>query len=215
MDNFKKYIFLLMEENKKINLTSYRSESEIFTKLIRPSVNLGTVLALPSQARIIDIGSGPGIPGIPLAIQLQENAVVLVESIKKKAEFLEKVRVDLDLRNLKIISARAEVLGKHPDFRGCFDISVCRAIGGLGVSLELLAPFCMIGGKVIIFRGMNEKVVPAYEEIKSELGLEFSDILKDIYEGKVWIFNKTGETKGSYPRKPGIPEKRERFIKEE
>ncbi|MDD3625969.1 MAG: 16S rRNA (guanine(527)-N(7))-methyltransferase RsmG [bacterium] len=213
MNHFEKYSSLLLEESKKISLTGYKSRAEIFEKLINPSIKLSAIFKLNSGARIIDVGSGIGIPGIPMAIEMKEMEIYLVESIKKKIDFLNKAKSVLSLNNIEIITGRAEEFGRKEEFREQFDISVCRAIGGLGVSLELLSPFCMVGGKVMVFRGNNEKGHPDFKLIEEELGLKFQEILTDIYEGKVWIFNKIDKIDDKYPRKPGIPEKRERFIK--
>ena len=202
----------VLKINEKLNLTACRTKDVFIEKLVSPSIKVIESLETKEGDKIIDIGSGAGIPGIPMAIELEKCNIILVESVKKKSSFLKKARENLNIENLEIINQRAELLGQDNNYREKFNFAVSRAIGGFGVTLELLAPFVKIDGAVVMFRGTNEAFKPNLKEIKAELGLHLERKLNSIFDGVVWIFRKISTTDSEYPRRVGLPAQREKFI---
>ena len=143
-----------------------------------PSDTVSAFLTNIDGNKIIDIGSGAGIPGIPMAIELEKCNVTLVESVKKKSTFLNNARENLNLENLEIINQRAELLGQDRNYREKFNFAVSRALGGFGTTLELLAPFVKVDGATVIFRGTNEKYKLNLNEIKKDTEVTHGEIKK-------------------------------------
>ncbi len=207
-----RYVEFVLKINKELNLTACRTKDVFIERLVEPSIKVIESLEIEDGNKIIDIGSGAGIPGIPMAIELEKCNVTLVESVKKKSTFLNNARENLSLENLEVINQRAELLGQDSNYREKFDFAVSRALGGFGATFELLAPFVKVNGAAVIFRGTNEKYKLNLNEIKKELGLHLERKLNSIFDGVVWIFKKIAPTDSTYPRRVGFPAKREMFI---
>lgn len=213
MDKIKDYCKLVLEVNKNINLTSYKTEEEFFNKLVKPSIAVLPELSLDKNTETIDIGSGSGIPGIPIAINHPETPVTLVESSQKKAAFLRFFKNALELDNLDVIDARAETLGQLPAYREQFQYATARALGTLSATLEMLGPLVRIGGNLVLFRGEREKFPVDDQKIKEELGLVIEKIEERYYRGKVWFISKIKPSNPKYPRRIGVPGKKDTFIR--
>jgi len=125
------YVALLREWNVRINLVSRRDEEHIWTAHILHSLSLLFHLGIPGSTRLLDMGSGGGLPGIPLAIARPDMTVVLLDSIAKKMRAVEDIIRRLNLGNASVICARAEDAARRPDCAGAFDCVVARAVGPL------------------------------------------------------------------------------------
>ena len=195
--------------NYPANLTNFRSYRDFFLYAVIDSIlplshiNIGR--------KVLDIGSGGGIPAIPLAIIYEKKDFTLVESSRKKAHALAFFVKELGLRNINIINTRVENLGRI--YFEKFDTAILRAVARADVSLEYSAPYVKVMGKVILFKGKSylddEKV---YAQKACEiLGLIEKKVIKYNIEDKerlLVIYKKKGKTPKGFPRKPGIPEKR-------
>src|SRR5439155_1647997 len=146
---FDRYSSLLRERNEVVNLTAIVDPAEIATKHFLDSLTLLLVRTPAPAARLIDVGTGAGFPGVPLAIARGDVRVTLVESVGKKVRFLEELIVALELANVTIIQARAEDLARDPAHRERHDVAVVRALPVLATNLELLLPFCRVGGDAV------------------------------------------------------------------
>ena len=207
---FEQYKDLLIQWNKKFNLTAITDENDIIIRHFLDS--LSVALAMDDNkkgASLIDIGSGAGFPGLPLKIMLDELDVILMDSVGKKVSFLQEVINILGLKNVTAINSRAEDLAKLPDYREKFDFATARAVSRLSVIAEYCLPFVKIGGKFI-----SMKLSDAKEEINeakaaiSALGGEISEVItveipfSDITHSLI-VIDKTSHAPLKYPRKAG------------
>jgi len=122
---------LLLNWNKKINLISRRDEENFWTSHLLHSVSILFRLRFPQQASVIDLGTGGGLPGIPLKILLPEISITLLDSTQKKIQAVQDILDSLSIKNASAIWGRAEDLGKRTDHRGLYDIVVARAVAPL------------------------------------------------------------------------------------
>jgi len=210
IDKIFEYLELVYEKNKVINLIGTKEKEEIFIKHILDSLSIFNIELLREDKlkgkKIIDIGTGGGLPGILLAIFLPESEIYLLDKSKKKTIFLRETTEALELKNTIIITDRAEELSRKAGFREKFDIVIARAVARFSILLELSVPFCNIHGKIIFYK--SKKV---FEEIKehsetiSKLGGEFKKLydveVPDLERFRTFlILNKVKRTPLKYPR---------------
>lgn len=195
-----KYISLVLKENEKINLTAITDIDEFRVKHIEDSLKPSLVFDFNNKA-IMDLGSGAGFPGIPLAINFPSSKFVLVEPITKRANFLNKVKEELDLKNVEVLNSRIEDLNK--DYK--YDVIVSRAVKELRILLELSIPYLKVGGTLIAYKG--PKVEEEIEESTNALNLLNAQIYQkqelnlDKKFSRVNLFiRKLSETDKKYPR---------------
>ena len=211
IEQFNIYMQLLLEWNEKINLTAITDENEIILKHFVDSL---TVLKyIGEDDKIIDVGTGAGFPGIPIAIMMPNTKITLLDSLNKRINFLNEVINKLDLKNVETIHNRSEDCGKNEKYREKYDIAIARAVANLSTLSEYLLPFVSIGGKMICMKGsdIEQEVINAKKAIKilgakidliEDFNLPGSDIKRNII-----ITKKINKTPGIYPRKAGTPGK--------
>lgn len=205
------FMNLLLEWNEKINLTAITNESEIITKHFVDSLTINKYIK--ENAKLIDIGTGAGFPGIPLAIMRKDLDIVLVDSLNKRVQFLNEVINKLKLQNVIAIHARAEDLGSQKEYREKFDIATSRAVANMSTLSEYLLPLVKINSKAIFMKG--SEIEEEFEKSKSAIKilggkleeregflLPNSDMKRNII-----IVKKTSQTPLKYPRKQGKPSK--------
>ncbi|HWS84991.1 MAG TPA: 16S rRNA (guanine(527)-N(7))-methyltransferase RsmG [Ktedonobacteraceae bacterium] len=139
----------LLDWNTRINLTAITDPQDVLLKHFLDSLSLLKVYTNP-EARLLDIGSGAGFPGLPLKIVRPQWHVTLLEATGKKTLFLRHMVETLQLRDAEIIHGRAEELAHKREYRATFDIVTARAVSALPTLLEYCAPYCRVGG-VIVF----------------------------------------------------------------
>ena len=160
IDKFDRFCEILLKENAKFNLTAIKTPNEVRLKHFVDS--LMAVEFIKDGAKLIDIGSGAGLPGLALAIAKPELSVLSVEATGKKTRFQEMIIDALDIKNAKVIHARAEALSCHKKYRETFDIATARAVANMAVLAELAIPFVKIGGKMLAWKSAK-----AADEIKN------------------------------------------------
>jgi 16S rRNA (guanine527-N7)-methyltransferase len=212
-EKFEKYKNLLKEWNQKINITAINDDEEIYIKHFLDSVIILDKNMENEKKRIIDIGTGGGFPGVPLKISNSNYEVTLLDSLKKRIDFLSIVIKELDLKDMHLIHGRAEDFGQDKNYREEYDICVSRAVAQLNVLSELCIPFVKVGGYFAAYKSENiaeeinssksaiAKLGGKITEVK-EIKLPGSDIVR-----KIVIIEKIKNTDKIYPRKAGKPSK--------
>ena len=161
-----RYLDLLLAANEKMNLTRIETRDAAEVGHIADSLTLLPYLP-PEPHRLADLGSGGGVPGIPLAIARPDVTVMLIESTQKKAAFLKETAAELGLKNVSVSSWRAEDVG-NSNSRETFDIVTARAVGALNFLVEWGLPLAKTGGKVLAMKGprIAEELPAAAKAIK-------------------------------------------------
>lgn len=213
-DNLYKYMNYLLQENMKYNLTAIDDPGEVINKHFFDSLIFFTKCNPEKGTKVIDIGTGAGFPGLVLKLYRPDLDIILVDSLKKRVNFLNDLINDLNLAGIEALHARAEELGNNEFYREQFKLSVSRAVASINILSEYTIPFLHKGGSSIYFKG------PDYLEESNE-GLEALEILggklKEVYkvnvpgvEGERYLVEvtKVEITPAKYPRRPGMPKKR-------
>lgn len=211
LNKFYKYMNLLIEWNKKINLTAIVKPEEIILKHFIDSLTINSYI--DEKQKLVDVGTGAGFPGIPIKIYRPDLKVVLVDSLNKRINFLNEVIEKLELRNIETVHSRIEDFGKNNKYRESFDIVTARAVANLSVLSEYLLPLANIGGKCICMKGneISEECDNGKKAIDilggkilniDSFKLPYSDISRNII-----VLQKTNKTPSKYPRKAGMPNK--------
>lgn len=204
LDRFDKYAQLLIEWNKKINLTAITEPDEIVHKHFIDSLMLFNSIEINDDTRIIDVGTGAGLPGVALLIANPKFEVTLLDGTKKKLNVIENILSELGL-SATIVHSRAEEAGKLPQYREQFDVVTARAVSNLRDLSEYCLPFAKVGGVFAPLKatGVNEDLENAKGAIKT-LGGEFCKIQEFMLEGcgerNIIIIKKISQTSPKYPR---------------
>lgn len=212
-EKFHRYYELLIDWNKKINLTAITEEDDVALKHFIDSLNSNSRNLIKDGMNIIDIGTGAGFPGLPLKINQPSINLTLVDSLNKRITFLNNVINELKLKNVITIHSRAEDLGNNKDFREKFDICVSRAVANLATLSELCLPFVKCGGYFISLKG--PKAPEELENAKNAIsllggkicGIDNYNISDTELNHNVIIIKKVSQTPTKYPRKAPKPVK--------
>lgn len=211
---FSSYLDLIVEANQRFNLTAIRDRQEMWHRHIEESVALARWMSihalLADGERLIDIGSGAGVPGIPLAILKPRVAVTLLEATAKKAAFLRHCLEALGLQHVRVVHDRAETAAHLPELRARFDVAVARAVAPLPVLVELALPFLHRGGTLVALKG-RQAATEARQALAaigicgggSPLIAPFIDDPAD--ERRLIVVSKRSTTPRELPRRPGLP----------
>lgn len=163
---------------------------------------------LGTAVRVVDVGSGSGLPGLPLKIARPDLAVTLVEADQSKAAFLVQACAALGLRDVEVIARRAEDVGRDPQYREVFDVAVARALAPMPVLVELCLPLVRVGGRLLAQKTKAEDVDAARHAI-ALLGGSLVGVTAAPsgvrQKGTVVIVDKVRPTPDAYPRRPGVP----------
>lgn len=205
-DKFIAYYRLLLEWNEKVNLTAIVQPLEVVQKHFADS--LAALPFLPQGARIADIGTGAGFPGVPLLIVRPDLRVTLCDSLQKRVKFLELLCGELGLQ-ANCIHARAEDLGKSPEHRESYDVALTRAVAGLPTLLEITLPLVKVGGKSICYKGEIKEELQTAEKALHLLHATAQVEAVPAQWGmrNLIICTKNAPTEKKYPRKAGTPGK--------
>lgn len=206
-----KYLEQLMVVNQHTNLTAIRDVDEAWDRHILESFSLLRFLAA-GDLKLADLGSGGGLPGIPLALGRPDIQITLVESVKKKAAFLRQMGQLLDMSNLQVLDCRIEDVGRNEHERGMYDVVTARALGSMAELVELALPLLKEGGRLLAVKGRQAKeeidrAAPALKMLNGTI--ESVDVLPVESNDSVLVtVRKTGATPDRYPRRNGLPKKR-------
>lgn len=211
---FQRYEQLLMEWNARFNLTAVRDVEGVRTKHFLDSLTCMLAWRESVPARLIDVGTGAGFPGIPIKIILPAMQLTLVESVGKKADFCRLVVEELGLEKVQVVQARAEELGQQAVHREQYDWAVARAVANLPVLVEYLLPLVRVGGSVLAQKGEAGPVEAQQAERAIKLlggrlrqlkPVQLPGIAEDRY---LVIIDKIAGTPPQYPRRVGLAAKK-------
>jgi 16S rRNA (guanine527-N7)-methyltransferase len=208
----------LREGNRRVNLTRITDPAEIETRHFLDSLSAAMPvldrLRANAPLRLVDVGSGGGMPGLPLKIAFPQLRVTLVESIGKKAAFLRQTVAELGLRDVEVVAERAEAAARDPEHRDAYDWATARAVGSLPVVIELCAPFLAPGGLLVAQRSGDldtelDLAAPAFKALRLWSRVPIWIDLPGLEGGKrgLIVGEKYASTPEAYPRRPGLPRK--------
>lgn len=201
-ETFYDYYTLLMQWNDRTNLTAITDYESAIHKHYLDSCSAIKFELFEDSETIIDIGSGAGFPGIPLAIMMPQKQVTLLEARVKKTEFLQTAIHKLELDNCNVINGRAEEVAHNTEYREKFDIAVSRAVSDMPVLCEYSLPFIRIVGTLIAYRGKsnNEMDINALKDL-GVAGYECIDARIEGMEHYLLVVKKNSMTNNIYPRR--------------
>lgn len=199
----------LLEEGSRRGVTALKTEESIERDLLWDS--LAGLASLPSSGRVIDIGTGGGVPGLVLAIVRPDLAFTLTDSARRKTAWVQECVELLGLPNVTVVTSRLELLGRDPQARERFDAVTAKALASLAVLVELALPLLKVGGKLIAYKGPafdqeRQQAEKALRLLRGEITqvreLELADKAYRLVE-----VVKRAPTGSRYPRRDGLPQK--------
>ncbi len=196
------YAALVLAANRRVNLTGAKTAAA-FAEHIADALTLRDQVVSP----LVDVGSGNGVPGIPLALATGAR-VALVEPIKKRAAFLSSAAAALGI-DAVVVAERAEDAARNPDYRERFMTATARAVASGATVAELTVPFLAVGGRALLQRGpLTDVERDAVADAALVLGAECLDVRPAAGDRVVVVLEKRSATGPRFPRKNGIPAKR-------
>lgn len=211
LNQFSAFLVLLQEWNTRMNLTAITEPSDIVVKHFLNALTLLAAEPIEKGARVIDVGTGAGVPGIPLAIARPDVSCTLMDSLQKRIGFLEHVVRELGLTNVTAVHARAEELGHDKAHREQYDVAVARSVARLPVLAEYCVPFVKVGGRCIAYKATNaqEDATAALGKLGAKIRATHAVTIpnSEITHALI-VIHKTSPTPANYPRRPGTPKKK-------
>lgn len=211
VDQMVRYLTLLARWSRRARLTAISHPPAAARAHVADSL-LCLRAGIPQGCAVVDVGSGAGLPGIPLAIARPDLSVTLVEPAERRAAFLEIACAELGLR-AEVVPEPAERVGRSARFREAFEVAVARAVAPLAVLAELVMPLVRQGGKAVLLKGPG-----AWEEVRRSQGALAAvgggspQLMEAALPGGparvVVVVPKVAPTPPQYPRRPGVPRRR-------
>lgn len=204
---------MLIEKNKVMNLTAITDFDEVLIKHFADSISICQVLDNDKVSNAIDLGTGAGFPGIPLAIMFPNIQFTLMDSLNKRILFLQEVVDALHLTNVSLVHGRAEEAGRNKLYREQFDLCVSRAVANIATLSEYCLPFVKVGGQFISYKSGDVKEEidnsgSAINRLGGDIADSFFFTLPDTDINRSFILiDKVKNTPKAYPRKAGTPSK--------
>lgn len=212
LEKFQIYFDLLIETNKIMNLTTITEEQDVVNKHFIDSIALVNYINL-NGGRVIDVGTGAGFPGIPLAIIYNDADFTLMDSLNKRIKFLDQVIKECKMDNVVTVHSRAEDLGHNEKYREKYDYCLSRAVANISVLLEYCIPFIKTGGKFISYKSEKaedeiKQSINAQQKLGCKLIQSYGFYLPETdISRKFYIFEKNKKLAKFYPRQAGKPKK--------
>ena len=201
----------LVEKNKVMNLTGITEFQEVLVKHFLDSLACVKAVDMKKVTTVMDIGTGAGFPGVPLKIAFPHLEACLLDSLKKRVNFLEETFALLKLQNITAIHGRAEEFAKNKSYRETYDLCVSRAVSNLATLSEYCLPYVKVGGKFISYKsGTVQEEAEQAEKAVRILGGKIQDVVyfnlpDSELKRSLVVIEKIKPTPGKYPRKAGTP----------
>lgn len=203
-----RYAAALIEATKTVNLTAITDPRDVAVKHFLDSFTAYAARPWSGHERVVDVGSGAGFPGLALRIALPGITVTAVESTGKKARAIEAFRDALGLERVSVEPSRAEDLARVAAHRERYDVATARALGTLGLCVELLFPFLRVGGDAVVWKGRIDAELPGAKKALHSLGGEIVAVVPTSSLGvgdelpgrQLVVMRKTRATLDKYPR---------------
>jgi 16S rRNA (guanine527-N7)-methyltransferase len=178
----KEYVNYLTEWNSNVNLISRKDLANIWSNHILHSASVLFSLTIPEGIRMVDVGTGGGLPGIPLSILLQSIRITLVDSIQKKSKAVADIVSRLGLKNVSVVNDRAESLGSQREFQSAFDIVIARAVAPLSELVSLSLPLCKKSSGLMseVHHGLDSSAI----KLPYLIAMKGGDVTNEIAEAK-------------------------------
>ena len=208
------YYALLIDWNRKMNLTAITEPREVAIKHVADSLSAFDPAIFTAGVRVIDVGTGAGFPGLVLKIYFPSMELVLLDALQKRVKFLETVVAALGLSGVACVHGRAEEAARQKHWRENFDLAIARAVARLAVLAEYTLPFVRVGGAALALKGARyaEEMAEAERAAKSLGGSKPTAKpikLPELDDGRAIVrIDKERPTPAAYPRKAGTPEKK-------
>lgn len=194
----------LINENEKYNLTRITDVKDLAVKHFLDSVSVLSLKGIDFDTEVLDIGTGPGFPGIPYAVSRPRAHVTLLDSSNKKIQFIDEGIKELGIDNAETLVGRAEELSHDDRYREMFGLVLSRAVASLNILIELAAGFVRQGGYFIAYKGANaDQELELAGDAPTKLGFSIPEIYSTDLVGqdhKLIVFHKTRHTDDKYPR---------------
>ena len=215
LPHLEQYAHLLAEYNLA-NVIGTADQSQIITDHLVDSLSCLSFKDFDNAGSLVDVGTGGGLPGVPLGIARPGLSVTLLEATEKKVKFLRYVQEELGMWNMQLLNSRAEEVGKAPKYREAFQVATARAVAALPVITEYCAPLVQVGGTILALKGrLPDEELAQGVKAGSVLGLEFQKVLRLEYlkelrqkERRIVVFKKVAAISKSFPRRTGLAKKR-------
>ncbi|MBK5261375.1 MAG: 16S rRNA (guanine(527)-N(7))-methyltransferase RsmG [Peptostreptococcaceae bacterium] len=213
LKTFQAYMEGILEWNEKINLTAITDKGEFIRKHYIDSLLCYEFNELQRADKIIDVGTGAGFPGIPLAIVFPEKQFVLMDSLKKRLNVIDELCKELGINNIVTLHGRAEDLARDRKHRERYDLCVARAVANIAVLAEYTMPFIKVGGSLLAYKGSDfkrelDEGQKSISLMGGKLAGERAVAIENLgLDHKIIIINKIKNTPMEYPRKAGTPSK--------
>ena len=211
INKYEQYMQGVLKWNKVLNLTTITENEEFIKKHYIDSVICAKFDEFKNANSIIDIGTGAGFPGVPLAIIAEGKKFTLVDSSNKKIKVVDELCSDIKIANIKVIHGRAEDLGNSKLYREKYDLCVAKAVAKLSVLVEYCLPFVAVEGYLLAYKGpeLDNEIEIAQKAI-DELGGQIEKIEKIVIpnfdlDHRILFIKKVKNTPAKYPRKSGTP----------
>ena len=204
LSKFQTYLELLVETNEKVNLTAITEPNEVVMKHFIDSIALFSVCDVKENAKVADVGTGAGFPGVPLKITRNDINLTLIDSLNKRLVFLDTLCKEIK-EEAKLVHARAEECGKNKEFREKFDVVTARAVAALNTLCEYCLPLVKVGGSFIAMKSLktDEEVKDAKKAIELLGGkiekIEELTLSEDMTRTFI-VIKKVKNTPPKYPR---------------
>lgn len=207
------YMEGILDFNESINLTAITDRKEFIAKHYIDSLMCAAMDEINDADTVIDVGTGGGFPGVPLAIAFPEKKFTLIDSLNKRIKIVNQLCDELEIKNVRAIHGRAEELARKKDMREQFNICVSRAVANMATLSEYCLPFVKVGGSFIAYKGPDcESEVKEASNAIEKLGgcllrIERPEADGVAFDHRLIVVKKIAATAAKFPRKPGTPSK--------